>query len=94
METLQFTQDGDGYSVEFTANADYALHVERQEGGFLAIYQRSSDTGEYARCMIPSGLLNAKVIDYAFSHGVYPMHVKIFSETNVTIATRNEVTTA
>ena len=87
MATLTFNKVGEVYQVDFTANADYALHIEREEAGRLFIKQRTGSNGEYADCALPSHIGNGgKVMDYAFSHGVYPINVRIISETPVTIA--------
>lgn len=91
MATLQFTKQGDFYTAEFTANADYALHIEREEEGRFFVYQRTGSSGEYFPCALPSNVGNAgKVLDYSFGHGVYPMNVRLVSETPVKIAERQE----
>ena len=91
MATLTFNKVGDVYQVDFTANADYALHIEREERGKFFIKQRTGSNGEYADCALPSNIAHGdKVMDYTFCHGVYPMNVRIISETKVTIAERQE----
>lgn len=91
MASLTFNKVGEVYQVDFTANADYALHIEREEAGRFFIKQRTGSSGEYADCVLPYEIDNiGKVMDYTFSHGVYPMNVRIISETPVTIAERQE----
>ena len=91
METLTFNKVGNVYQAEFTANADYALHIEREEAGRFFIKQRTGSKGEYADCVLPYNFGNGgKLMDYTFSHGVYPMNVRIISETPVLIAERQE----
>lgn len=91
MATLTFNKVCEVYQVDFTANADYALHIEREEAGRFFIKQRTGSKGEYADCALPSNIGNGgKVMDYTFSHGVYPMNVRLISETPVTIAEYQE----
>lgn len=91
MAKLNFSKNGENYEATFTANADYALHIEREEAGKFIIMQRTGSSGEYFPCSLPSHIGNAgKVLDYTFSHGVYPMNVKIVSETPVKISERQE----
>lgn len=91
MATLTFNKVGNVYKTDFTANADYALHIERESAGRFFIKQRTGGNGEYFDCALPANIGNAgKVLDYTFSHGVYPMNVRLVSETPVTIAERQE----
>ena len=92
--TLSFTKQGDVYVSEQTVNAPYALHIERSEPGTFAIKQRSAESGEYAPCWgIPDRVsMGSTVIDWSFDHGVYPMHVRFESESEVTSATLTEGT--
>lgn len=91
METLNFTKQGDFYQAEFVANNDYSLHIEREDTGLFAVMQRTGSQGDYVQCGLPSNLARGwKKMDYAFSHGVYPMNIRLISENPVTIANRNE----
>lgn len=86
LRNLNFTLQGDRYVAEETVNADYALHLERKAGGGFYILQRSSDDGMFVSCPLPAGLYNpGQFIDWCFGHGVYPMHIRIESMTEVTI---------
>lgn len=91
MATIDFSESNGQFKAEFTANADYALHIEREKQGKLRIQQRSSDTGEYADCLLPTWLADgARVVDATLSHGVYPIHIRVISETKVLKAERKE----
>ena len=93
METreLQFTQEGNVWVAEETVNNDYSLHLERKGAGYFHIFQRSSDTGAFVPCALPPWLeRTGQFIDHSFGHGVYPMHVRIESETEVTMGTIRE----
>ena len=91
METLNFTKQGDFYQAELVVNNDYSLHIERDHEGMFIIMQRTGSKGEYVQCGLPSNLARGwKKLDYSFSHGVYPMHIKIVSETEVTMGTIRE----
>lgn len=84
LRNLNFTLQGDRYVAEETVNADYALHLERKAGGGFYILQRSSDDGMFVSCPLPAGLYNpGQFIDWCFGHGVYPMHIRIESMTEV-----------
>lgn len=90
--TLSFTQQGDHWEATATVNADYNLHLERAKAGKLYIYQRAPESGLYAICNLPSQIQynSGQVIDQSFGHGVYPMHIKIVSESQVTSGTLTE----
>ena len=91
MASLVFNKVDENYQVDFIANADYALHIERVEVGRFRMLQRTGNNGEYFPCSLPAHISHAgKVLDYTFSHGVYPINVRIISETEVTIAERQE----
>lgn len=89
--SLNFTKQGDMYLAETIVTGDYNLHVERQKAGRFYIYQRGTSTGQYAPVILPYWVSQSgQIIDYAFSHGVYPeggLHLLIKSESEVTRAT-------
>lgn len=89
---LDFEQKGGEYIATASVTADYALHLERAKGGWLRLEQTSVEDGLYAKCDLPQAFQNApRVIDYTFTHGVYPMYIKIRSESEVKSGT---ITTA
>lgn len=98
MAQLTFSKQQNGmgkdiYVAEMTVDSRYALHIERKGSGNFYMEQRSTSSGAYAPCVIPSHLYNTgKVIDYMFDHGFYPMHVRFVSETEVESAELQEVT--
>ena len=72
---LSFVKSGDVWVAEATVTGDYNLHLERKSGGTFNIYQRGTPEGQYKVCSgMPSWMnYNAgQLIDYGFSHGVYP----------------------
>lgn len=56
------------------------------------IYQRGTDSGQYATCNIGTDLAynQGQVIDHDFQHGVYPKYIRIESGSEVTSATLTE----
>lgn len=91
--TLNFQKNGNVYVAETTVTGDYNLHVERKGGGSFNIYQRGTQNGLYKVCSGMPGWMNydaGKVIDWAFSHGVYPeggLAIRIESGSEVTSGT-------
>ena len=74
------------YETEFSAEADFNLHVERKRCGRILFYQKTSENGNFA---IIDGLrnLDAKgVIDIDFTALIYPKTIKIVSESEPTLA--------
>lgn len=91
MVTLIFKQEGDKWVVEQQVNADYALHIERKAGGGFWISQRHGESGLFIGCTLPIQLQRpGQAIDWTFSHGIYPVTIRIESETEVTTATLTE----
>lgn len=87
MAALEFTKQGENYIAETTVNGDYSLHLERTGDGKFMIYQKSTADGQYVSCTgIPENMVYyaGKVIDYSFSHGVYPKYIRIESGSEVT----------
>lgn len=91
--SLSFTfVEGVGYQAEKMVSGDYALHLERKRSGFLNIFQRSTSTGAYAECNVPGNVrYSSEVVDYVFGHGVYPMYIRIISESEVVTGSIREV---
>lgn len=91
LRELQFSQQGKEWVAEETVSNDYSLHLERKGAGYFHISQRSSDTGTFVPCALPPWLeRTGQFIDHSFGHGVYPMYIKIVSETEVTMGTIRE----
>lgn len=86
MATLTFNQVGDKYVAEFEATSDFAIHIERNESGFLYMEQRSTSTGEYAATAEASFNYEARVIDTVIRGVIIPMHIRIKSKVMPTMA--------
>lgn len=88
---ISFVKQGDIYVADVKVNNDYSLHIERVRAGSFNIRQRSTDSGLYMKCKLPDILqMPGQVIDYSFSHGVYPMNVRFESGSEVTSASLTE----
>lgn len=90
---LSFKQINGHYEAEFTAETDFNLHIERKDApSFLAVYQRGSDTGEYARVNALGDVNGVRVFDYDFILGVAPKHIKVLvdQEPILAVVTFNE----
>jgi len=84
---LQFKEENGKWVAEEKVENDYSLHLERKSSGYFHISQRSTDSGAFVCCALPYWLeRTGRNIDYSFSHGVYPKHIRIESETEVTLA--------
>lgn len=82
------------WETEFEATGDFNLHVERNKGGDILVYQRTAGSG-YAIVEEFRGMDNKPAIDLDFTSVVYPKFVKIVSEsqpTYATITTDGEIT--
>lgn len=84
---ISFVKQGDIYVADAKVNNDYSLHIERVSAGSFNIRQRSTDSGLYMKCKLPDILeWPGQIIDYSFSHGVYPKNIRIESGSQVTTA--------
>lgn len=95
MAELSFTKEGSKYVCEFEVSSDFNLHLERDKGGFLFLYQRSSDGGSYDSVGDAKFAPHDSIIDYDCTALVYPKTIKIVSEVEPTYAavtTDGEVT--
>lgn len=72
--------------TEFEVTRNFNLHVERNKGGNILVYQRTSGSG-YAIVEEFRGMDNKPAIDLEFTGEVYPKFVKIVSESQPTYAT-------
>lgn len=92
MATLNFSKQGDFYVAEATVNNDYNLHIEREQFGVFFMQQKFTGD-DYGTCNLPSVISNGnwKVLDYSFSHGVYPMSIRIKSSSKVNSAVLQEI---
>ena len=92
---INFFQNGNYYVAEFEVNTEFNLHIERDFGRKLYIYQCTSEGGDYALVNDFCNKNNQNVIDIDFTALVYPKRIKIVSDaepTYATVATDGEVT--
>lgn len=83
---LVFNKQEDFFVAEFSVSADFNLHIERAETGFIQIKQRTTPSGEYDYIKGLNITQNNLVLDYDFSSIVYPKYIKIVSKTEPTMA--------
>lgn len=84
---LNFQKSVNGWVAEFTATADFNLHIEGVLEGNVQVYQRGSSQGEYAfvrNANIES--TSRKVYDYDFAALVYPKYMQVICVTEPTKA--------
>ena len=85
--TLNFTKNEDVWVAEFTATADFNLHIEGVVEGNVRIYQRGSASGAYSlvrgAMMYPS---YNNVFDMDFTAAVYPKYMKVECATEPAMA--------
>lgn len=89
---LEFSEENNVYVADAVVNGDYALHIEREGVGIF--YMQQKFTGDnFAACSLPSSISNGnwKVLDYSFSHGIYPMSIRIKSSSKVNSAVLQEI---
>lgn len=82
---LTFTQEADFWVSEFTAAADFNLHIEKGEGS-IYIYQRTTSEGEYDYVRAMGSSTYDKVVDIDFVGVVYPKWIKVVSYAEPTMA--------
>lgn len=95
MVELSFLKSGSKYICEFEVSSDFNLHVEREKGGYLYLYQRSSEGGNYDSVDDAKFASQDLVVDYDCSALVYPKYIKIVSEVEpsyAAITTDGEIT--
>lgn len=81
---LQFQKVGGRYEAEFEATGDFNLHCERKGAGNFKLYQKGTPEGQYATESSYADHNAEAVVDKDFSMLVYPKHIKVVSEKEVT----------
>lgn len=78
------SETGKSWVAEFEATADFNLHIERDKGGNLMLYQRTSGGG----WDIVNDFANPRfgAIDYDCAALIYPKFIKVVSEVEPTYA--------
>lgn len=84
---LEFTKNGEMYEATFTAEGNFALHIERAEAGEIDMYQTSVEGATPALVKIDGwGYRSDKVIDTDVSVLVAPKYITIKSKNQPTMA--------
>lgn len=83
---LNFTKVGDKYVAEFKATADFNLHIERSESGFLFVNQRTTSSGAYDSIKGASFNYGDPVVDMDFVGTIYPKYIQVVSKVMPTMA--------
>ena len=75
---LNFSKQDGRWVAEFTATADFNLHIEGVNDGNVQVYQRGTSTGEYAFVRGSVQYPNyGKVYDMDFTAVVFPKYIKV-----------------
>lgn len=75
------------YEGEFEISSDFNIHIERVSGGKFYIYQKTASSANYALVEDVKRIYdNNTIIDLDFTAVVYPKHIKVVSESEVTMA--------
>lgn len=93
---LIFTKQADRWVAEFIANNDFNLHIEGVVEGNVSLFQRGSESGNYA--FVKDGTPHpsyANVYDYDFAALIYPKFIKVSCATEPTsgiVTSNGEIT--
>ena len=79
MKDIQFTKQGKTYVAEFEVNADFNLHIEKSQSGYLYMRQRST-SGKWDSVRNFQVADNDYIVDYDFTALVYPKQIRLVSE--------------
>lgn len=80
---INFNKENNLYVAEFEATNDFNIHIERENHGMLAFYQRSVANGEYAEITDFKQLVRDKIFDSDFTAVIYPKYIKVVSGVEV-----------
>ena len=84
---FKFNKQADRWLAEFEATADFNLHIEGVVGGDVLIYQRGSESGEYAFVRDATRRPSyEKVYDCDFCALVYPKYIRVTTPNEPTMA--------
>lgn len=72
--TLEFIQVGNKFVAEFKTEADFNLHVEK-ENGELSVWQTTVEGGKYD--VVKTAAPLDKVVDIDFVGVIYPKYIKV-----------------
>lgn len=86
MALLTFNKEGGNWVAYFKAEADFALHIERDEAGVMSMEQSTTGGGYAVVEDFPARSRYGRAFDYEFSALVYPKFIRIASITEPTFA--------
>lgn len=81
---LTFNKEGKNFVAEFEATADFNLHIERNQGGNILLYQKTAGQG-YDIVDNFGVQKHQGVIDIDFTALIYPKYIKVVSEVQPTL---------
>ena len=79
MKDIQFTKQGKTYVAEFEVNADFNLHIEKSQSGYLYMRQRST-SGKWDSVRNFQATDSDYIVDYDFTALVYPKQIRLVSK--------------
>lgn len=82
---LTFIKEDNRYVAEFKVESDFALHIEKPDGG-IGISQKSVEDGKYDYVRSLNVSLYDKVIDVDVIGLIYPKWIKVESSVMPTMA--------
>ena len=86
MASLTFNKEGGNWVAYFKAEADFALHIERDEAGVMSMEQSTTGGGYAVVEDFPARSRYGRAFDYEFSGLVYPKFIRITSTSEPTFA--------
>lgn len=86
MASLTFNKEGGNWVAYFKAEADFALHIERDEAGVMSMEQSTTGGGYAVVEDFPARSRYGRTFDYEFSGLVYPKFIRITSTSDPTFA--------
>lgn len=72
------------WQTEFDAPGPFNLHIERENKGYMAVYQTGIGDGQYATSASWYDNNAHKVVDMDFAALIYPKCIKVVCEGEVT----------
>lgn len=89
---INFVEDGNKYVAEIQVTADFNLHIEREERGFIFVEQKTVEDGAYDSIKGLNMTYVDPVIDMDFTGVIYPKWIRIVSKVMPTkaVLTTNE----
>ena len=79
MKDIQFTKQGKTYVAEFEVNADFNLHIEKSQSGYLYMQQRST-SGKWDSVRNFQATDSDYIVDYDFTALIYPKQIRLVSK--------------